>query len=279
MSAPPYMKLYVADYLGDTHHLGALEHGAYLLLLMAMWRAGGSLPAIDANLAKMARCTTDQWAEIRDAVLPFFKRARGRLTHKRLGEELAKYENTSGKRSEAGKQGGRPKTSKNNAPDEAKAFAAESNCTHNQNQNQSKNIDAEDAGAKAVDWVSRLADALAAGGEGLDHTSTGLMHAGDLRALCEPTSGEPCSWEDVLDAIRICAARAKTRGKPVRSWSWVKEDALTLRDKRLTESHLPSPRQPNAQRPDPNQRHAASQANLARAFASPGRSAGQRWEP
>lgn len=115
MSSPPYMKLYVADYLGDTHHLGVVEHGAYLLLLMAMWRAGGSLPAADANLAKLARCAPDQWADIRDAVLPFFKRSRSRLTHKRLSEELAKYENTSGKRSAAGKQGASKKALKNNA--------------------------------------------------------------------------------------------------------------------------------------------------------------------
>lgn len=126
MSAPPYMKLYVADYLGDTHHLSATEHGAYLLLLMAMWRAGGSLPATDANLAKLARCTPDEWATIRDAVLPFFRRARGRLTQKRLADEIAKYENTSGSRSEAGKRGGRPKANKNNDDTKAIAFEKES---------------------------------------------------------------------------------------------------------------------------------------------------------
>lgn len=133
MAAPPYMKLYVADYLGDTHHLGALEHGAYLLLLMAMWRAGGSLPAADANLAKLARCTPDQWAEVKEAIMPFFKRQRSRLTHKRLSEELAKYENTSGKRSEAGKRGAAEKASKNKGATQAIASDAASNCRHNQN--------------------------------------------------------------------------------------------------------------------------------------------------
>lgn len=136
MSAPPYMKLYVADYLGDTHHLGALEHGAYLLLLMAMWRAGGSLPSADANLSRLARCTPDQWAEIRDLILPFFRRRGGRITHKRLSEEMAKYENTSGKRSEAGKKGAAEKANKNNAEVLAIASDAASNCRHNQNQNQ-----------------------------------------------------------------------------------------------------------------------------------------------
>jgi uncharacterized protein YdaU (DUF1376 family) len=107
------MKLYVGDYLGDTLHLGALEHGAYLLLLMAMWRAGGRLPAKDENLAKIARCTAKEWASIRATVLPFFKAHRGLLTHKRLAAEIAKYEYTSGKRSEAGKQGGEKTARKN----------------------------------------------------------------------------------------------------------------------------------------------------------------------
>jgi uncharacterized protein YdaU (DUF1376 family) len=101
MSAPPYMKLYVGDYLGDTHHLGALEHGAYLLLLMAMWRAGGTLPAMDTNLCRLARCSPQEWSEIKPTVLAFFKVSRSKLTHKRLTEEMSKYETVSRKRSEA----------------------------------------------------------------------------------------------------------------------------------------------------------------------------------
>jgi uncharacterized protein YdaU (DUF1376 family) len=158
MSAPPYMKLYVADYLGDTHHLGALEHGAYLLLLMAMWRAGGSLPAADANLARLARCTADQWAEIRDVILPFFRRRGGRITHKRIAQEMAKYENTSGKRSEAGKRGASEKANRNNASAAANAASAESNCTHNQNQNQNQNQKEEERveGAQVLPFAAEV---------------------------------------------------------------------------------------------------------------------------
>lgn len=100
----------------------------------------------------------------------------------------------------------------------------------------------------AIDWRARVDEATEAGGDALDRTSTGLMHAKDLRALCEPASGEPCQWDEVLDAIRMCAARAKTRGKPIRSWSWVREDALALRDKRLTSSN-PEPRQAHERDP------------------------------
>jgi uncharacterized protein YdaU (DUF1376 family) len=113
MSAPPYMKLYVADYHGDTTHLSALEHGAYLLLLMAMWRAGGRLPSDDARLAKLAKVTPEQWAEIRSTILDFFQRRGGRITHKRIAEEMAKYEAVSLKRKAASEKGVSEKRRKN----------------------------------------------------------------------------------------------------------------------------------------------------------------------
>ena len=38
MAALPYMQFYVADYLADTTHLTAEEHGAYMLLLFSYWQ-------------------------------------------------------------------------------------------------------------------------------------------------------------------------------------------------------------------------------------------------
>lgn len=138
MSAPPYMKLYIADYLGDTHHLNALEHGAYMLLLMGMWRAGGRLPATDESLHRIARCTPDEWAQIKPTVLAFFTRSGGRLTHKRLAKELAAYQRVVGVRSEAGKRSRSQKPSENSDQGSANADRLIDKSPHNQNQNQNQ---------------------------------------------------------------------------------------------------------------------------------------------
>ena len=53
MAALPYMQLYIADYLADTMHLSAEEHGAYLLLMFNYWQTGKPIPK--NRLAKIAR--------------------------------------------------------------------------------------------------------------------------------------------------------------------------------------------------------------------------------
>lgn len=108
----PFMQLYVADYLGDTRHLTTEQHGAYLLLLMAMWRADGVLPEDARKLARISGCTPSRWARIADDVLAFFDVADGVLTNKRLKLELEKAQEKSIQRAEAGIRGGNAKALK-----------------------------------------------------------------------------------------------------------------------------------------------------------------------
>ncbi len=120
MSAP-FMQLYVADYLGDTRHLTTEQHGAYLLLLMTMWRADGRLPNDDRKLARIASCTPSRWAKIRDEVMEFFVIEGDEITNHRLTSELKKASEKSIKRAEAGTKGGRAKSLKANRPSKANA--------------------------------------------------------------------------------------------------------------------------------------------------------------
>lgn len=121
MSATPFMQLYVADYLGDTRHLTTEQHGAYLLLLMAMWRAGGKLPADDEKLARIAGLALARWKRTCGDVMAFFTLVNGEITQKRLAAEIKKSQEKSQKRAEAGRLGGQAKSLKNN--DEAEANA------------------------------------------------------------------------------------------------------------------------------------------------------------
>jgi uncharacterized protein YdaU (DUF1376 family) len=71
MTDIPAMLLWTDAYLGDTSHLSTFEHGAYLLILMAMWRAGGTLPGDDETLARCARVTFDKWRKISPQIRAF----------------------------------------------------------------------------------------------------------------------------------------------------------------------------------------------------------------
>ena len=101
MTAPPWMPLYVADYLADTGHLSCEEHGAYLLLIMHYWRNGG-LPTEDAELARICRLPLRKWAKLRETLARFFH---DDWRHKRVDKELANAAATMKKRSAAGTAG------------------------------------------------------------------------------------------------------------------------------------------------------------------------------
>jgi uncharacterized protein YdaU (DUF1376 family) len=115
MSAP-YMPIYVGDYLADTQHLTATEHGAYLLLLMCMWRAGGVLPNDEMKLSRCAKLTMDKWRRIAPTVLVFFTIDGAEISHKRISKELSRYEKTKLARGGAGLLGNRAKVLKRHKP-------------------------------------------------------------------------------------------------------------------------------------------------------------------
>ena len=54
MTSAPFMQFYVGDYLADTLALSTEQHGAYLLLLLTLWRHNGRLPNDPATLARIA---------------------------------------------------------------------------------------------------------------------------------------------------------------------------------------------------------------------------------
>ena len=109
------MQFYIGDYMADAGHLSRCDHGAYLLLLFAMWRAGGQLPNDPARLAALARCTKAEWPAVGAVVMPFFIVSEDHITQSRLTREIAKYQDVVEERKKAGQQGGLKKAANRSA--------------------------------------------------------------------------------------------------------------------------------------------------------------------
>ncbi|WP_447534178.1 DUF1376 domain-containing protein [Escherichia coli] len=101
MAALPYMQLYIADYLADTMHLSAEEHGAYLLLMFNYWQTGKPIPK--NRLAKIARLTNERWADVEPSLQEFFCDNGEEWAHLRIEEDLASVREKLTKKSAAGK--------------------------------------------------------------------------------------------------------------------------------------------------------------------------------
>jgi uncharacterized protein YdaU (DUF1376 family) len=109
--ADTWMPLYVGDYLADTMHLSAEEHGAYLLLLMHSWRTG-ALPDDDKTLAAIARVSLKVWrAGLGGTIRAFFSPSERGLVQLRLERERERAGANTQKRRAAGAAGAAAKWS------------------------------------------------------------------------------------------------------------------------------------------------------------------------
>lgn len=118
MKADAWMPLYIADYVADTLHLTRDEHGGYLLLLMALWRAGGSLPSDKKTLASVTKSSASEWRKLSPILLPFFELENGTISHKRVRQEREKADRISDLRREAGRTGGKASGTSREAKDD-----------------------------------------------------------------------------------------------------------------------------------------------------------------
>jgi uncharacterized protein YdaU (DUF1376 family) len=92
---PQWMPLNVSDYLRDTTHLSAAEHGAYCLLIMHYWKDGG-LPESEDFIRRLTHLSAELWIESRPVLAALFDEG---WKHKRIDAELTKAAELISKRS------------------------------------------------------------------------------------------------------------------------------------------------------------------------------------
>lgn len=295
MSAAPFMQLYVGDYLGDTQHLTTEEHGAYLLLLMAMWRAGGSLPNDAAVLARVTRLTPARWRKIAPGVLAFFVLEGETLTQRRLRREIERVADVSRKRSRAGREGAAAaKAGRRAAALGSTAVTPLADATvdstfatglpgglprHGQSPEPEITTPETRAGAGHGPGVARPVDAegasgdatlaarlLAAGGAAIDR------RAGRMSVLSEPLAWLAAGCDLERDILPVIAARCRDRlPDSVQSWSFFTAAITEARDRRL----MPLPPATKRERPPrdpapPRTAHDVLEEGLARALGRRG---------
>ena len=107
--------MYPSDFEADTSHLSLEEDGAFNRLLRIMWMTPGcSIPDDEIWIRRRMRVDQDTFNRVVVPVISeFMKRQGGRVLSPRLTREFKKLDETSRRRSDAGKKGGRPQAVEN----------------------------------------------------------------------------------------------------------------------------------------------------------------------
>lgn len=265
MSAPPFQKFFWGSYHKHTSHLSdAREHGAYLLLIGALWNNDGKLPADDVILAGYAKVTVAEWEAMKPKLMPLFRVARGKLTQKRVTEDLAKYEVISSKRKRAGKAGGAASGGKRIEIREANASDLP---TYTEPEPEPEEVVAvverASADATADDWPDGDAQAHAAiltaitASPFLDPDKSPMLVTTAGRLVAWRRDG--ASWE--RDVVPTVAGLCRGRNSPISTWKFF-DSAIA---QSLADSRRPIQIQTQRQgheRSDPDNRSARYVARL-----------------
>jgi len=121
MSKAPSMPMYWDAYIADTTHLTTEEHGAYLLLLGAMWRRNGWVPDDAKDLARILGLTVAKWKRTKERLSGFLIFENGHITQKKLLETWEITQEKIQVNARNGAKGGRAKANNPKDLDQANA--------------------------------------------------------------------------------------------------------------------------------------------------------------
>ena len=218
MSNRAWMPLHIGDYLKDTGHLTAAEHGAYLLLIMRYWQDGG-LPADERLIARYARLSPSEWEESRAVIAALFSDG---WQHKRIDAELAKADDIIEKRkAAAGARHGKRK--------DANAVQVESTSTDTGAlpRTYNQDLDAADcAPMRSRAQLDRLESDLRAAAGLETNPSPALMMLAPILGLLD--RGYDLE-SDILSVVRAVSQRMK---RPAGSWDYFVKPIVEAAERR-----------------------------------------------
>jgi uncharacterized protein YdaU (DUF1376 family) len=228
-----FMPLYVGDYLSDTAHLTAEEHGAYLLLIMAYWQAGRSLPNDPKRLALIARVPNERWTDVERTLQQFFNVTPTEWQHERIEAELERYRDKVEKAKKAGKASARKRKATDVPTDAQRPHQQTPNYPDPSSYPKEKNTISSEPSTPRESCAAPKVD--------LDRLVKACNGALDNPANCMGllTSATPIMWlesgcdldRDVLPTLE--AAGKKHHGKRIRSWDYFTGAITEARDRRL----------------------------------------------
>ena len=136
MSQAPFWPVATDAMIADTTHLTAEETGAYIMLLMCLWRSNGEpLPLNHKKLPRMARVRPNRWAAIWENIEEFFEIENETITQKRLREDWVTVQEKITRKRESGSLGGKAKALKTKKPPLANGTNSPEQTPANHNQN------------------------------------------------------------------------------------------------------------------------------------------------
>lgn len=197
------MPLATDAYLADTTHLTTLEHGAYLLLLMTLWRAGGRLPNDPKKLARFARLSPAQFRRLWPSIEGFFFIDGDQIGQGKCDDFLEAVR----RKSKSGEIGARARWRKNKG--KGHANASDPHCERNAIQDPA-NQDPED---NTTTSDSRPRER--SGSEPPDGVVVVLRpdpSPDELIAACAPVDERATCWQP--DAVARFITEARERGWP-----------------------------------------------------------------
>jgi len=113
MAQAPIWPVATDAFIADTTGLSAEETGAYIMLLMCLWRNNGDpLPLDHKRLPRMARVSPTRWKHIWPSIKEFFIIEADLITQKRIQVDLEKVKAKINSNRIAGSLGGKAKSLK-----------------------------------------------------------------------------------------------------------------------------------------------------------------------